>query len=163
MNQAPVTDTANRNVDTAATDPDAAEIIGRVSAYLGALGLTDEVLIASLAGDCLARARRREARGADHKLLRRALEEAQRRFDHALAAAVGLPPLNDPHPIAAARAALLLSANGLSANSLFAHDDSTRELGAQLQKVLPQPTPAEDHLSVTVTPFSFWLFKSTDH
>lgn len=141
---------------------DVTVILRRIATYWQALGLTDPLLISSLADDCLTRARRRVGRVSNDELLRRSLEEAQRRFDHALANAVGLPPSNDPHPIAAARAALLLAARETSLNCLFAHDESTRELGAALQKVLPQSTPPESHLTMSVKPFRFWLFASTD-
>ncbi|MFN5746751.1 MAG: hypothetical protein ACK443_11810 [Methylococcaceae bacterium] len=137
-------------------------ILRQIATYWQALGLTDPLLISSLAEDCLTRARRRVGRVSNDELLRRSLEEAQRRFDHALANAVGLPPSNDPHPIAAARAALLLAARDASLNCLFAHDESTRELGAALQEVLPQATPPESHLTMRVKPLRFWLFASTD-
>lgn len=141
---------------------DEGPVLERIAAYWRQLGLADESLIASLSTDCLASARRRVGRAAQADLPRRALEEAQRRFDHALATAVGLPPTNDPHPLAAARAALLLS-DGFPADSLFAHDDVTRHLKEQLDRALPQPTPPEAPLSMTPVPLSFWLFKSTDH
>jgi hypothetical protein len=126
------------------------------------LGLTDEDLIASLSRDCLLSARRIVGRTASLELLRRALEEAQRRFDHALAMAAGLPPSNDPHPLAAVRAALLLSKR-FTADCLFAHDDVTRQLKEQLDHSLPQPTPPEAKLNMTPASLRFWLFNSTDH
>lgn len=129
--------------------------------YWRALGLKDEVLIGSLSKDCLSRAQRLVGRASMAELQRRALEEALRRFDHALAAAVGMPPSNDPYPLAAARAALLLS-SGLSADSLFSHDDSTRELKGRISESIPQATPPECGMMMTPVPFSFWFFKSTD-
>lgn len=130
--------------------------------YFRALGLTNAELIESLTHDCLAKARRRVGRDVEDELLRRAIEEAQRRFDHALAAAAGVPPLNDPYPIARTRAAMLLSSSGHAADALFTHDASTRELGDRLKHGLPQPTPPEEHLNMVVAPLSFWFFKSTD-
>jgi hypothetical protein len=141
---------------------DESPVLERISAYWNQLGLVDEDLIASLSRDCLASARRRVGRASSADLLRRALEEAQRRFDHALATAAGLPPTNDPHPLAAARAALLLS-DGFPADSLFAHDDVTRHLKERLAHSLPQPTPPEARVTMTPVPLRFWLFKSTDH
>ena len=134
----------------------------KVTDYWKALRLTDEVLIGNLVEDCINRARLRVGRPSSPELLRRAIEEAQRRFDHALASAIGIPPSNDPHPLAAARAALLLTP-GLSADSLFRHDASTRELKEKLEPLLPRSTPPEAPVSMTPVPLRFWLFKSTDH
>lgn len=133
-----------------------------VQNYFKALGLRNAELIESLSYDCLAKARRRVGRDVEDELVRRAIEEAQRRFDHALAAAAGVPPLNDPYPIARTRAAMLLSSSGNDADALFTHDASTRELGDRLKNSLPQPTPPEEHLNMAVTPLKFWFFKSTD-
>jgi hypothetical protein len=138
------------------------ELKERIGHYWQMLGLTNQDLIASLTGDCLSKARRLAGRASEMELLRRALEEAQRRFDHALASAVGMPPSNDPHPLAAARAALLLTPD-LSADCLFAHDDSTRELKDRLLGCVPRSTPEESPVTMTPVSFRFWLFKSTDH
>lgn len=157
-------------VDAAALAPnrpkpaetDSASLLARIAEYWHSLGLTDTALIASLSEDCLAKARRLVGRGSSPHLLRRALEEAQRRFDHALAAAIGLPPSNDPQPLAAARAALLLSKE-LTADCLFAHDEATRQLKERLAHALPQSAPPEARATMTPAPISFWLFKSTDY
>ena len=147
----------------AVASPDFEEqpMLGKIAAYWKMLGLTDDDLIASLSGDCLRSARRLVGRASSVDLLRRALEEAQRRFDHALATAAGLPPTYDPHPLAAARATLLLS-NGFAADCLFAHDDATRQLKERLDHSLPQPTPPEARVNMTPVPLRFWLFPSTD-
>ncbi len=136
-------------------------LLERIGAYWRTLGLTDEVLIASLSADCLSRARRLVGRPVPAELLRRAIEEAQRRFDHALATAIGLPPSNDPHPLAAARAALLLTPDR-AADRLFRHDETTRELKEQIMPHLPQSTPPEAPVSMVPVTLRFWLFKSTD-
>lgn len=141
---------------------DTKRLLARIAEYWKRLGLTDEALIASLSEDCLSRARRLARRATPGEVLRRALEDAQRRFDHALAAAMDLPPTNDPHPLAAARAALLLSAR-VSSGCLFAHNAATRELKIRLEQSLPQPTPPEARTTMTPVPFRFWLFRSTDH
>lgn len=135
---------------------------GQVMAYWRTLGLADPELIASLTQDCLHRAMRRVGRGSDEELLRRALEEVQRRFDHALARALGLPPSNDPHPVTAARAAFLLDKERVSADALFGHGDAA-EVAKYLQKILPRSTPPEAHLSMPEAPLRFWLFKSPHH
>lgn len=132
----------------------------QLAAYWRAHGLRDEVLIQGLSRDCLHRARRLVVRVDDQALLRRAIEEAQRRFDHALASAMGLAPSNDPHPLAAARAALLLS--GEDAGVLFRHDESTRALPLRVNPKLPCPTPPEAPLSMQPVPMDFWFFKSSE-
>ena len=137
------------------------EAITRVADYLRHLRLTDEVLIQSLAEDCLRRAQRLMGRESEAELVRRGLEEAQRRFDHALAAAVGMPPSNDPHPLAAIRAALLLN-DQLSSDALFRHDHTTLELKDALREALPRSTPEEARLEMKPVPFDFWLFTSTE-
>lgn len=137
------------------------QLISQVEAYWRQLGLTDPVLIESLSHDCLNRARRLIGRPDEGELLRRALEEAQRRFDHALANAMGMPPSNDPQPLAAARAALLLSPEW-SGDTLFRHDETTRQLADRLRPVLPVSVPPESHLTMKTEPLDFWLFKSTD-
>jgi AcrR family transcriptional regulator len=143
--------------------PQPAAVRTRVAAYWRDLGLSDPALIESLTDDCLNRAWRRMGRGSEEELLRRALEEAQRRFDHALARALRLPPARDPHPIAAARAALLLSENRLLADRLFQSGDPALDLGAQLQEILPRSTPPEAPLPMSEAPLRFWLFKSPPH
>jgi len=136
-------------------------VLKRVREYWRTLGLSDEVLIDSLSADCLIRGRRLVSRTHPEELLRRALEEAQRRFDHALAAAFGLPPSNDPYPLAAARAAFLMAPN-ISADTLFRHDETTRQLRESLAGQLPQSTPPESPLEMLPVPLDFWLFQSTD-
>lgn len=133
----------------------------RVSAYWRGLGLRDPVLIDGLSRDCLQRARRLVVREDGEALLRRAIEEAQRRFDLALASAMELPPSNDPQPLAMARAALLLSGEG--AETLFRHDETTRTLKARLSPQLPVPIPPESPLTMRPVAIDFWLFDSARH
>ncbi|MBP1148249.1 MULTISPECIES: hypothetical protein [Methylocaldum] len=133
----------------------------RVVAYLQSLGLSRQDLIENLADDCLNRARRRVGRGAGDELLKRAIEEAQRRFDHALARAMRLSPSKDPHPIAAARAALLLTGCPSASDALFGNPDPPSETGEMLREILPRPTPPEDSVPMAEQPLRFWLFKST--
>lgn len=130
-------------------------------AYWRHLGLTDPGLVERLGDECLHRAQRRVVKGADEELLRRALEEAQRRFDHALARAAHLPPSNDHHPVAAARAAFLMAADRFSADALFDSTDPPPDFGPSLQEFLPHSTPPEARLVMPETPLRFWLFKST--
>jgi len=130
-------------------------------AYLRSLGLSRPDLIESLAEDCLNRARRRVGRGAGDELLKHAVEEALRRFDHALARAMRLSPSKDPHPIAAARAALLLTGNPSAGDALFGNPEPPPETGEMLREILPRPTPPEAPVPMTEQPLKFWLFKST--
>jgi hypothetical protein len=153
-----------RPVTEAMTSPQSAEtaaIHARVGAYWRELGLTDPVLIESLTQDAIQRARRLMGRPDERDLLSRALEIVQRRFDHALANAMGIPPSNDPHPLAAARAALLFSPH-LAADTLFRHDETTRELAEQLKVATPVSIPPESPLGMNPVPIDFWLFQSTD-
>jgi hypothetical protein len=131
-----------------------------VLAYWRDLGVTDPGLAGNLTDDCLARARRHAGR-SDGELLRRALEEALRRFDHALGRALRLPPAKDAHAIAAARAAFLLNQGHFTTDLLFKGQELPPELAAALLEVLPRSTPPEVHLSMPATPLRFWLFKST--
>ena len=157
--------TTSHATSTASAAPEEGDyqslLLVKIADYWRELGLTHEPLITSLSEDCLSRARRLVGRVSLPELLRRSLEEAQRRFDHALAAAIGMPPSNDPYPLAAARAAMLLNP-GCSADSLFTHDEETRKLKEYLERNLPQSTPEESVLPMTPVPFRFWLFKSTD-
>ena len=146
-----------------AVSPDevSATVRARVSAYWRRLGLKDPVLIDGLSHDCLQRARRLVVKDDLDALLRRAIEEAQRRFDHALASAMELPPSNDPQPLATARAALLLSGEG--AETLFRHDESTRQLKERLSARLPMPIPPEAPRTMRPVAIDFWLFDSATH
>jgi AcrR family transcriptional regulator len=132
-----------------------------VMAYWRELGLSDPSLVQSLADECLAHARRRVSRDASEELLRRALEDVQRRLDHALARALGLPPSRDQHPLSAARAAFLLAREGISADALFLPGDAQTEMATRLREALPHSTPPEAELKMKETPLRFWLFKST--
>jgi hypothetical protein len=133
----------------------------RVMDYLRSLGLSRQRLIEDLADDCLNRAQRRIGRSAGDELLMRAIEEAQRRFDHALARAMRLSPSKDTHPIAAARSALLLTGGPSAGDALFGIPDLSPEIGETLKEILPRSTPPEDPVPMTEQPLRFWLFKST--
>jgi uncharacterized heparinase superfamily protein len=65
----------------------ASEVGEVVKSYLRRLRFRDAALIDRLAAECVERARRRVARHDSAELSRRAIEEAQRRLDQALAAA----------------------------------------------------------------------------
>lgn len=162
MSQAQKTDQAVPIKNGGSVAPDLAEQVKQgVVAYWRELGVNDPALIERLAEECLQRAGRRVGQKVvDEELLRRALEEAQRRFDHALGRALRLPPSADPQPIAAARAAFLLNKDKVSADSLF-EGETPPDLVTQLQAVLPQSTPPEAPQTMDETPLRFWLFKST--
>lgn len=132
----------------------------QVLAYWQRLGVADSELAEHLADDCLHRARRLAARGNEGELLSRALEEALRRFDHALARALHLPPAKDSHGLAAARAAALLALAGTATDKLFKPGADAAELAAAIQRALPRSTPPESRLPMAEAPLRFWLFKS---
>jgi hypothetical protein len=139
---------------------DASHVRQRLIAYLQQLGLRDPVRIASFADECLRHAARKVAPGSHEELIRRALEEAQRRFEHAVARAMGLTVGGDFHPVAAARAALLLRGAGeLNVDDLLSGDDDST-LAARLRAVLPRPTPPEAGLSMHEQPISFLISRS---
>jgi hypothetical protein len=72
-----------------------------------------------------------------------------------------LSPSKDPHPVAAARAALLLTGCPLAADALFENPEPPSETGEMLRDILPHSTPPEAPVSMAEQPLRFWLFKST--
>jgi len=136
---------------------DSACIQERVSAYLRKLGLTDEGLIARLAAECLESARRRVAPGCESELLRRALEQAQRRFNQVLAKTLGLTGTpDDERSLAAARAAILLRAQPSPTDGLFNGRHDVQEWVGQIRQTLPVSTPPESPLDMHEHPLRFW-------
>lgn len=132
-----------------------------VSRYLRQLGLKDDTLIAELAQDCLECARHRAAPGSEHELLRRALEEAQRRFNQALVKTLHIArPHDDDRPLAAARAAVLLRTPPFPTEALFRDDSNPPEWADELTLSLPVSTPPESPLDMHETHLRFWLFTS---
>jgi hypothetical protein len=133
----------------------------QVAAYLRTLGLTDATLISEVATDCLASARRRAAPGSEPELLRRALEEAQRRFNRALGQLMGLDKTgDDEQPLAAVRAAVLLGTPPIATDDLLCNPDASDERVEQIRRTLPVSTPPESPLDMHARPLRFWLFKS---
>jgi len=146
------------------TAGDAEPVRQRLYDYWRSLGIQEEALLETLVGESLQRSRHKLARTSDPTdWLREALEETQRRFDHALARALHLAPAKDNQALLAARAALLLNRGCFSAEALFQAPEAATELAAELRRVLPQPTPPEAHLHMAEQPLSFWLFRSTSH
>ena len=133
----------------------------RVSAYLHKLGLRDPALIKALTDACLHRASRRAAPGGRHELLRRALEEAQRRFDNALGQSLNLHGSKNAHALAAARAAILLEDTAVDTDHLMrAPQDLSGAVGS-LDPHLPRATPPESRLSMHEQPISFFFSRSS--
>ncbi|MGI9213046.1 MAG: hypothetical protein ACR2HF_11295 [Methylococcaceae bacterium] len=140
--------------------PDA-DLSFSVSHYLRQLGLCDETLIAQLAFDCLESARHRAAPGSEHELLRRALEEAQRRFNQALVKTLHIArPHDDDRPLAAARAAVLLRSPPFPTEALFRDGSSPPEWADELALSVPVSTPPESPQDMHETHLRFWLFTS---
>lgn len=129
--------------------------------YLRDLHVKDAVLLNSLAADCLSHARRRVAPGFSGELLRRAIEEAQRRVDSALARLLGLSATRDLHALAGARAALLLCAKDASTDFLFDQGTPDTDRLSRLKALLPKATPAESPRAMVPQKFDFFLFKSS--
>lgn len=133
----------------------------RLLVYLGQLGLREPSLVATLADECVQRAKRRTAPGAEDELMRRALEEAQRRFDHAVARVADLVAGKDFHTIAAARAAFLWGCAGdLSSDDLFRPHVDIKEFAGRLRPVLPQPVPPESNLQMPDQHITFLFSRS---
>jgi hypothetical protein len=137
-----------------------AAIKTRVVAYLGRLGFSDPGVIEALAEECLHRARRRAAPGSQEELLRRTLEEVQRRFDHAIALALDLAGSKDFRPVAGARAAILLGGAGISSDSLFHRQEGLAEMASALRAALPVATPPEANLVMPDQHISFLFSRS---
>lgn len=134
------------------------EVEARVVAYLNRLAIRDQELVRRLAEACLQRASRRAAPGQHEELLRRALEEAQRRFDAALAQSLHLQGVKNQHALAAARAALLLGDGGTGSEGFMQDPEGkANELGF-LAAVTPQATPPEEPQDMHEQPISF-LFR----
>lgn len=153
---------ANPDQATAANEEIPGEVWQRVALYwTDGLGLSDHELVAALTHECIQRAKRRVGGRSNFELLLRSLEEAQRRFDLALARSLKLPGSRDSAPLAAARAAFLLTAERKSAEALFQPQDVSGSQSAELQSRLPSPTPPEAHLTMQEQPLRFWLFRST--
>ncbi len=133
----------------------------QVSAYLRTLGLRDPALIKAVTGACLQRASRRAAPGAHHELLRRALEEAQRRFDGALGQALNLQGSKSPHALAAARAVLLLEDTEVDADALMRGQQDLSGVTSSICSRLPQATPPESRLPMHEQPLSFFFSRSS--
>jgi hypothetical protein len=142
-------------------EPNAADGRQRVIAYLQRLGIREPSLLETVAESCLQKARKRSGGAAD-QLVRLALEEAGRCLDHALTRAVHLSQAQDYGLLAGLRAALLLGRTGISSDSLFSLHDGDADVDAILSAALPQPTPAEAHLSMPEQDLQFWFWKSVN-
>ena len=137
---------------------DAVSIQDRVSAYLRKLGLGDEALIRRLAAECLQSARRRVAPGSESELLRRSLEEAQRRFNQALGSRLGITgsTTDDERSLAAARAATLLRTRPSPTDALFDGKADGCEWLDEIKQTLPVSTPPESPLDMHECSLRFW-------
>ncbi|NJD07967.1 MAG: hypothetical protein FIA97_15955 [Methylococcaceae bacterium] len=148
----------NGVIATAAEHHDAASlnlVRRRLTAYLEQLKVTDPGLIETLLEESMKRAERRSASGDTDELMRRALEEIQRRIDAAVAKVYGLNPVKDMHRVAAARALSLKSGSPnlqLEAVLRSASADDTPALPA-----LPAATPPEARLSMHPEPIAFFF------
>lgn len=128
--------------------------------YLRDLGMRDPALVNALALECLNHARRRVGPGLRDELLRRAIEEVQRRMDVAVARWLGLNASRDAHTIAGARAALLMCRKVPSTDFLFDHPEPDPEFVSRLKAVLPMATPPESPRAMAPQKLDFFLFKS---
>lgn len=128
--------------------------------YLHRLGVSDRGLRDALVTECLKRAGSRVAPGLHDELLRRSIEEAQRRMDSALARLLGLSVTRDLHTIAGARAALLMCSKRASTDFLFDDRLHEPERAFRLKAILPMATPPESPRTMAPQKLEFFLFKS---
>lgn len=138
----------------------ASEVGEAVKSYLRRLRFRDPALIDRLTAECVERARRRVARHDSAELSRRAIEEAQRRLDQALARALGVNASREPSLIAGARAALLLGDLGIGADELYLNASANPEFASRLQRHRPQAQPPEAQVAMQPQKLRFFLFKS---
>lgn len=146
------------------TLPHRAELAGardRLRAYFTRLGLDDPARIEVLVEECLRRASGKVAPGSIEELIRRALEEAQRCFESAVARILGVAGNKEPQRVAAARAALLLGGAGeLDIDILFL-DEEVGDVALRLRSAMPQAIPPEALQSMHEQPISFFFSSST--
>lgn len=128
--------------------------------YLRDLGMRDADALDAVALECLHQARKRVGPGLRDELLRRSIEEAQRRMDVAIAHWLGLNTARNAHAIAGARAALLMCSRGASTDFLFNHNEPDPDLVSRLRAVLPAATPPESPRAMAPQKLEFFLFKS---
>ncbi|MFN3919435.1 MAG: hypothetical protein ACK4JF_03985 [Methylohalobius sp.] len=137
-------------------DPEIEQLKEHVAAYLKRLRFADPDLIEDLASECLDRASGRE-RWDLQRLLRRALEEAQRRLDLALAQGLGLRLPEDAAAVTAARAALLLTQDPVCADDLIRPSPERSALLARLKAHLPLAIPPEVPGAMPIQDLEFWV------
>ncbi len=128
--------------------------------YLRDLGMRDSALMHSVALQCLNQARKRVGPGLRDELLRRAIEEVQRRMDVAIARWLELSSARDAHTVAGARAALLMCRRGSSTDFLFDHAEPDPDWVSRLKAILPAATPPESPRAMAPQRLEFFLFKS---
>lgn len=134
---------------------------GELHDYLEALGIRGDALLQSLAMECLQVARNRVGPGSRDELLRRAIEEAQRRFDSAIARLLGLSVTRDQHLVAGMRAALLLCGPAASSDFLFEPGEADVEVIVKLKACAPVATPPEVPRPMVPQKLEFVFFKSS--
>lgn len=144
-----------------APEADVDDVCQRLVIYFRHLGYRDAAQIDTLVGECLQKARRKVAHGSRDELIRRALEEAQRRFESTIASVLALNGSKDMRSVAAASAALLLGGvEGLDITGLLQSEDPSEWL-QRLRAALPRPVPPEAHLSMHEQPIRFFFSRST--
>jgi hypothetical protein len=142
------------------SEPAAKSVEEQIQSYLRRLHFQDPELVARLASDCLQHAQRRVGRNDPGEWLRRALEEAQRRLDQALARALELNLTREPAAVAGARAALLLGSAGIRADELFLAQPLDPVTLAALEASRPVATPPEAPAAMPTQKLSFVFFKN---
>lgn len=127
-----------------------------VTAYLARLGLKDEELLQGIAEYCVYRAKRRVGHSGYEELPRRAIEEAMRKVDKAIAHAFGAS-YADPRNLARIRVALELGCLAFPVEPLLRGGEIPPEMRDRLLSALPQATPPEAPQPLVEQRFEFFL------
>ncbi|HLF95790.1 MAG TPA: hypothetical protein VI457_01480 [Methylococcaceae bacterium] len=128
----------------------------RVVAYLTRLGVKDDELVQGITDYCLYRARRRVAHSGHEELPRRAIEEAMRKVDKAIAHAFGAG-YADPRNLARIRVALELGSVAFPLETVLRGSEISPDSREALLSVLPQATPPEAPQPLAEQRFEFFL------
>lgn len=127
-----------------------------VISYLTRIGLKDEDLVRGITDHCLYRARRRVGHSWHEELPRRAIEEAMRKVDMAIAHAFG-DSYADSRNLARIRVALELGRVAFPLEALLRGGEIPPDARDALLSVLPLATPPEAPQPLAAQRFEFFI------
>jgi AcrR family transcriptional regulator len=137
-------------------DPEREKLKEFVADYLRQLRFSDPEVIETLALECLEWAAKRSSPDLQG-ILRRALEQAHRLLDRALAQALKLHLPEEAAAVSAAKAALLLACEPICADDLIKPSPAQEALALRLKAHLPLATPPEVPGAMPHQDLEFWL------